>query len=126
MDRELKVGQHLVFMDEYRRGRDALLVAIHGSPNGAMQVIRKDETGKEVIDPKTNYYVWDEVPGTRGKHWPCINLVVVDNNEGATDQYGRQTTKHSSVVHWSNSSAKGFCWRFADEEVTELPEATIR
>ena len=111
MERELKIGQHLVFIDADRQERDALLISIHG-------------------DPKGRWYVWDEDDPDRkgpshpemppdGPHWPCVNLVVVEKNEGAQDQYGRQTKKEgvTSVVHWTDSTAQGFCYRWPDEEV---------
>lgn len=99
MERELKIGQHLVFIDEHRRERDALLICIHGEPKGSKY--RLEGESEDRID------------------WPCVNLVVVCYEEDAQDQYGRQTTKEpSSVVHWANSSANGYCWRFADEEMT--------
>lgn len=59
--------------------------------------------------------------------WPCVNLVVVDKSVMAKDQYGRQTVKDgvTSVVHYTDSSAQGFCWRFPDEEMIGLPKASI-
>jgi hypothetical protein len=115
MERELRIGQHLVFIDEDRQERDALLLCIHGDPEGYMsQDYEWDENGKAVLDDNGNM-----VPkGKPYRKWPCINLVVVDKNEGAEDQYGRQTTKdNTSVVHHLDSTAVGYCWRFADEKV---------
>jgi hypothetical protein len=99
MERELKIGQHLVFIDADRQERDALLICIHGDSRGAEY---KAPDGESAIQ------------------WPCVNLVVVSKEPGAQDQYGRQTMKdgHTSVVHWTNSSAQGFCWRWPDEEMT--------
>ena len=119
MERELKVGMHLVYIDEVRQERDALLLAIHGNPRGALMQNLTDDEGNYLTDPdRPGYILAEEVPDTAGKHWPCVNLVVVDKNEGAQDQYGRQTKKEgvTSVVHWSDNSAHGFCWRFPDEE----------
>lgn len=90
MERMLRVGQHLVFVDEDRMERDALVTAIHGDPQG-----------------------------DGGTNWPCLNLVFVTKEPGAQDQYGRQTVRSLSAVHWKNSSAVGYCWRFVDEEMTE-------
>lgn len=137
MERELRIGQHLVFIDAERQERDALLICIHGDPQGRMAVsIRKSaselteeekasgEWQADSHDPPIYAYKVDEKGlmiidhKEPGQHWPCINIVVVDKNEGAEDQYGRQTSKeHTSVVHWTSSSAIGYCWRFADEEV---------
>jgi len=120
MERELEVGQHLVFIDAERKERDALLLCIHGDPKGGTQEVVKGDDGEPLRDPKKPGYVqMHTVPGTEGSYWPCINIVVVCDNPEAQDQYGRQTTKeHTSVVHWTHSSANGYCWRFADEEMT--------
>ncbi len=132
MERELKIGQHLVFIDAERQERDALLICIHGDPQGRLVMPRRKPAKEEDRD-KPGFYVDDNGIYTYevdekgvivndykepGEHWPCINIVVVDKNEGAEDQYGRQTSKeHTSVVHWTDSSAIGYCWRFADEKV---------
>jgi hypothetical protein len=125
MERELVIGDHLIFIDADRQERNALLIAIHGEPKGRMsQRYKWDGKGKAVLDDDGNM-----VPdGKPYLSWPCINLCIVDKNEGATDQYGRQTVKDgiTSVVHWEGSTANGFCWRFLDEEVTTNPEPTIR
>lgn len=106
MERELKIGQHVVFIDADRVERDALVLAIHGNPKG------------QTVGRADGSTVW---------YWPCVNLVVVDKNEGAKDQYGRQTIKdgHTSIVHWTSNSALGFCYRFADEVMDAKPEPTI-
>lgn len=125
MERELKIGQHLVFLDEYRRERDALLLCIHGDPKGGQQEVVKGEDGKPITDDR-GFMKMRTVPGTEGTNWPCVNLVVVSDNSDAKDQYGRQTTKDAtSVVHWTDNSAQGYCWKFADEEVTGVPATPI-
>jgi len=118
MERELRIGQHLVFIDAERQERDALLICIHGNPRGALERNLTDDKGQYLRGPD-GYVLTEEIEETAGKHWPCVNLVVVDKNEGAKDQYGRQTLKDgiTSIVHWSDNSAHGFCWRFPDEEV---------
>lgn len=137
MERELKIGQHLVFIDANRVERDALLICIHGDAHGQQAIpIRKaadklteeekssGEWENDIHTPPIYAYKLDENGNPiveykePGEHWPCINIVVVDKNEGAEDQYGRQTSKeHTSVVHWIDSTAVGYCWRFADEQV---------
>ena len=134
---EMRIGMHVVFIDEYRRERDALLTAIHGDPQGRMVVpVRKPATelteeekvsGKWELDSHTppiyayqldeqGYHACDYVEP--GKHWPCVNLVVISDNETAQDQYGRQSDeRHTSIVHWADSSAQGYCFRFGDEKV---------
>ena len=42
---------------------------------------------------------------------PCVNLVFVRGEEDRQDCYGRQTEHESSVVHATNNSAGGYCWR---------------
>ena len=137
MSKEMKIGMHVVFIDAYRKERDALVTAIHGDSKGRRAIssrksaaeLTKDEkaSGKWQTDghdpPIYAYEVDDkglmvvnyEEPG---EHWPCINLVIVSENEAAQDQYGRQIDeRHTSVVHWADSTAIGYCFRFDDEEV---------
>ena len=146
MERELRIGQHLVFLDEHRRERDSLVLAIHGDPQGRLSCsVRKSASelteeerasGRWQLDgndPPIYAYKQDENGHMTveykepGEHWPCLNLVVVDDNEGAQDQYGRQTKKEgvTSIVHWTNSSAHGFCWRWPDEVMTGKAAPTI-
>jgi hypothetical protein len=140
MERELRIGMHLVFIDDCRKERDCLLTAIHGDPRGCKVVpIRKAAkelteeeraSGEWILDDNTpplyaykqaehgGYVVYVVEHIEPGSLWPCINLVVVSENENAQDQYGRQIDeRHTSVVHWSSSSAIGYCYRFADERV---------
>lgn len=122
--KELKIGQHLVFIDADRVERDALLICIHGDPKGERYRKPKlDDSGKYVTDSDGNI-LFEEGDFQR---WPCVNLVVADKNPNAQDQYGRQTVKEgvTSVVHWEDSTAQGFCWRFPDEELTGLPKPSI-
>ena len=134
---EMRIGQHVVFIDEHRRERDALLTAIHGDAQGRMVVAKRKAAGElteeekasgkweiDSHDPPIFAYEVDE-SGCHacdyvqpGEHWPCVNLVVVSDNEDAQDQYGRQVDdRHTSIVHWTDSSAQGYCFRFADEKV---------
>jgi hypothetical protein len=137
MERELKIGMHIVFIDAHRKERDALLTAIHGDPKGQMMIsIRK--SAKELTEEEKSSKEWEldshEPPiyaykvdedGNQiieyrepGEHWPCVNLVVISDNEDAQDQYGRQLDERfTSIVHWEGSTAVGFCFRFADENV---------
>lgn len=133
---KLKVGGHVIFIDEHRRERDALLTAIWGDLEGRLTVpVRKpaDElteeekaSGEWEIDSHTPpIYAYKQKDGLPvcdyiepGQHWPCVNLVVISDNDEAQDQYGRQVDdRHTSIVHWTSSSAVGYCWRFADEKV---------
>lgn len=119
MERELKVGMHLVFIDAERQERDALLLAIHGDPQGRLYVRQ---------DPADLNSPCDLILPDDGPSWPCVNLVVVvDKHDGAQDQYGRQTLKegHTSIVHWKDNSAQGFCYRFADEVIEKKGVHTV-
>lgn len=124
MERELRIGQHLVFIDADREERDALLICIHGEPKGTLNRPPKIDDKGNYVEDKEGHIVYHEEPI---QSWPCINLVVVDKNDGAQDQYGRQTVKEgvTSVVHWSDSTAHGFCWRFRDEVVEGMPAPSI-
>jgi len=136
MERELEIGMHVVFIDEHRKERDALVTAIHGDPQGRMvysirkaaQELTKEEkdSGEWALDANTpplyayrvnedgSYVTESREPG---EHWPCINLVVVSDNENAQDQYGRQIDERfSSIVYQGDSTAVGYCYRFGDEE----------
>ena len=125
MERELRIGQHLVFVDAERQERDALLICIHGDPKGRLIIPRKNDAGEYETDSEGN--ILNDYKEA-GEHWPCVNLVVVDKNKGAEDQYGRQTVKENitSIVHWTDSSAQGFCWRFVDEEMSGAVAPVIK
>lgn len=135
MSRELKIGKHVVFIDSHRRERDALVTAIHGDPKGRMMIDERKSAKDLTEDEKASgdwhidhhdppIYAYLHKDGKQvyeyreaGKHWPCINLVVISDNEDAQDQYGRQVDdRHSSVVYQGDSTAVGYCFRFADEE----------
>jgi hypothetical protein len=106
---------HLVFIDEHRRERDALLTCIHGDPLGRQITgTKKDEDGNNLIIDGVVQFEY----GEPGENWPCINLVVISDNENAQDQYGRQVDdRYTSIVHMGDSTAIGYCYRFADETV---------
>lgn len=101
--KELKIGDVVVFIDEYREERKALVTCIHGDPLGRTT----KQSGKD----------WVPDDDTVGSYWPCVNLLTLSSNESCKDQYGRQAERHSSVVHVSNSSAQAWCYRFVGEEI---------
>jgi len=133
MDRKLRIGMHVVFIDSYRRERDALVTAIHGDPDGRMAIADRKPANEVTEEEKDSYQMDSHTPpiyayklddnGCQvvnyiepGQHWPCINLVVISDNKEAQDQYGRQLDdRHTSVVHQGDSTAVGYCYRFADE-----------
>lgn len=137
MSREMKIGMHIVFIDSYRKERDALLTAIHGDPQGRQVVHVRKSAGELTKEEKASgtwkmdkhmppiYAYKQDDEGNDvvehhepGEHWPCVNLVVVSENDSAQDQYGRQIDeRHTSIVHMSDNTAVGNCFHFADEEV---------
>jgi len=104
MERKLKIGCCVLFVDDRYRVHEALVTAIHGDPLGrtADARIQTDDGTVGGRDP--------------GSNWPCINLVYVVPEEDQQDQYGRQTKHESSVVHISHNSAGGYCWQWSDEK----------
>lgn len=81
--RNPQVGEHVIFVDEQRVERDALVSCVHG-------------------DYRSN----------RDELMPSINIVQMDPNEGAEDSYGRQIVHKTSVPYISDQGAGGFCWKF--------------
>lgn len=143
--RELKIGGVVIFIDSHRMEHKALVTCIHGDPQGRQAAtIRKaaDELTEEEKasgeweldkhDPPIYANKVDEKGcmivehGEPGEDWPCINLIIVSPNQDCQDPYGRQLERHTSVVHQSNSSAVGYCFRFEDERLmTELRQPTV-
>jgi len=91
--KKVEVGQHVVFVDQSRGWHDALLVAVWGEPE--------------------TYTVMHE--GQERLHYPCVNLVYVSGDGSKHDQYGRQIERESSVTHYLDTTAPGFCWLHPDE-----------
>lgn len=112
MERELKIGGVVVFIDPHRMEQMALITAIHGDPQGRIYAWDKD-------DPDRKGPSRLEMPED-GPHWPCINLVIVSPNHECQDPYGRQLERHTSIVHQTNSSAIGNCFRFEDEKLLDI------
>lgn len=92
---ELQIGQAIVFVDENRQERDALITFIHGNPDGIVYTLAGEQIER--------------------RQWPCINILTLSSNVDCQDQYGRQAERFSSVVHIEQSSAKGMCYRFSQE-----------
>jgi hypothetical protein len=103
-----------VFIDSHREEHNALVTCIHGDPEGRKATCRTKDDGEYESDEDGHILMDHGEPGTE---WPCINLVIVSPNEDCQDQYGRQLERHTSVVHQSNSSAQGYCFRFPGEKL---------
>ena len=58
----------------------------------------------------------------------AINLAFVSRDEKDHDGYGRAIRRATSIVHASQRSITGICWRHAGEEMPEMPasEPTTR
>ena len=54
----------------------------------------------------------------------CVNVVMVSLDEKATDNYGRQIERSTSVLHGSVMPAHGMYWRWADEVKNPIQEPT--
>lgn len=95
--KRLEVGMSILFMDELRVLRPALITAVHGTPY-------YDEQGK---------LTW----------LPCVNIVTVCTDPDKKDAYGTQIERRSSVSHRSvnayheqvNGSPVGMTWQFVDD-----------
>lgn len=95
--KRLEVGTSILFMDEVRVLRPALITAIHGTP-------AYDESGK---------LIW----------MPCVNIVTVSTDLDKKDAHGIQIERRSSVSHRSanayheqvNGSPVGMTWQFVDD-----------
>lgn len=92
MDRELKIGSPVIYVDAHRKGHHALATT-----------------------------VWEQMSGGDGRP-PGCNLVLVSDDETKTDPYGRQIERFTSVVHLSQQPAGGWCWCWPDEWTGALTE----
>lgn len=99
MERQYKVGQHVIYVDPNGVCREALVTIWWGATS-------------------TGY--------TSPTGEPGCNLVVVCKDPAKDDSYGRQTEHATSVVHKSKQAAHGNYWRWPDEDgglPLELTEA---
>ncbi len=78
---ETVVGEAVIFVDEHGKSHEALVTAIH-------------DNGQRPNNP-----------------FPSVNLLHVVDGDEHRDQYGRQIVRRSSVVHETNQSAHGMCWK---------------
>lgn len=76
---------------------------------GIDSIIYVDEHGQEYPALVTNEFGGPN----RDEEW-SINLVYVDPSDGATDQYGRQLIRKSSVPPKRHQSAHGNYWKWPE------------
>lgn len=90
MEREYKVGQHVIFVDPTGVRHDALV---------------------------TVWWTWDKASSYQSNTgMPGCNVVFVSDDERKSDQYGRQIEERfTSVLHKSYQPAHGNYWMFPDE-----------
>jgi len=92
--KRVEVGQHVVFVDQDRKWHESILVGVWGEPS--LHTVLHE--------------------GVERMHYPCVNLVHVSADGSKTDQYGRQIERDgSSVPHYLDSTAPGYCWLHPDE-----------
>lgn len=89
-----KTGMSVLFMDEQRQIKSALITAVHGEA-------AYSETGEL-------------------QYMPTVNIVTVSSDVTKRDVYGTQIERHSSVSHRSNNAYHesqtgqpvGMTWQF--------------
>lgn len=92
-----KTGMAIIFMDEQRQMKSALITAVHGEA-------AYDETGKLL-------------------YMPTVNIVTVSSDVTKRDVYGTQIERYSSVSHRSTNAYHeskhghpvGMTWQFENE-----------
>lgn len=125
MEKSLKPGSVVVFIDSERRRHNALVTEAHGDELGRVARYRQTEDGKIVYDEK-GLYPEIESYGPEGENWPCINLTYVSDDPKKHDSYGRQLERDStSVPYLDDSTAAGYCFFFLGEE-DRAEELTLR
>lgn len=85
--RSINIGHPVMFIDEHRVARPALVTQVWGSPT----------------------YSLDGAPGAPLA--PGLNVVLVNSDDKMKDDCGRQKLNKTSVVHVSIQPAAGYCWR---------------
>jgi hypothetical protein len=91
MERTHKVGQQVVFVDQYGKKHDALITIWWG----------QDDQG-------------NRLPGNPEGELGC-NVVYVCDDVEKRDSCGRQIERSTSVVHKSKQIAHGMYWCWPDE-----------
>lgn len=86
MEKELKVGDQVIFIDEQRARHNALVTV-----------------------------VWRDIHHQPEGKPPGCNLVFVSGDVTKEDPYGRQIERRTSLVHVSAQPARASCWSWPDE-----------
>lgn len=116
MEKSLKPGSIVIFVDAERRRHNALVTEAHGDELGREAKYKHDEEGHVCYDEKGIYPVIESY-GPVGERWPCINLTYVSSDPKKHDSYGRQLERDAtSVPYLEDSTAAGYCFFFPGEE----------
>jgi len=94
MERSLKTGDHVVFVDSYRKPHNALITNVFDNGMGLNAFL-------------VNY----------NGRLPAINVLYVTDDAAKTDPYGHQVERATSVCHGSAQPVRaGMYFLFPDEE----------
>lgn len=91
-----KIGDHVIFFDQFGMPHDALLTAVWGESS----VREYTQDGKTV---KEDYY-------------PSVNVLLISPDERREDSYGRQVERQTSVVHSNDQCAWGNFYCFPEQK----------
>ena len=130
-ERQVDVGEPVIYTDEHRRNHHALITCVHGESYPTRgHGLQKESIDFAAIDEvqaqahaecagqegRTDPRWRQEGPGETFDQHPCVNLVFVVDDGDRQDDYGRQIERYTSVSHSRQQTGGGFCWRFPDEE----------
>ena len=102
-EKQPKVGEFVIFFDQFGMEHNALLTAVWGDKT----ISSWKEEGSDVLSTRVDN--------------PCVNLLIVSPDEKRDDSYGRQIERMTSVVHSCGQSAWGnfYCELDQIEEARE-------
>lgn len=97
-----KIGDHVIFFDQFGMEHNALLTAVHGETHRSKTFPRgtTEYTEENLVDCVT---------------YPSVNLVLVSPDSKREDSYGRQLERESSCVYHMDQSAWGNFYCFPED-----------
>lgn len=101
-ERQLQVGDAVIFYDEYSRPHNALITAVWGESYVVSCETESDLKFMGGIQEKVQE--------------PSCNLLFVSIDEKKDDTYGRQIERKTSCVHAGSQSAPGWSWSWPEEK----------
>jgi hypothetical protein len=101
-ERQLQVGDAVIFYDEYSRPHNALITAVWGE-----RYLISCETESDL---KFMGGIQEKIQE------PSCNLLFVSSDEKKDDCYGRQIERRTSCVHAVSQMAPGFSWSWPEEK----------